>query len=54
MTLQQLIHNARATANMFNTWDIPVKFNGKDIIDITFEPVGSNDEGYIINMEIKE
>lgn len=54
MTLLQLIHNARATGNMFNTWDIPVKYNGKDITDMAFEPVGSNDEGWVIKMEIKQ
>jgi len=54
MTLLQLIHKAKEVGNMFNTWDIPVKLNGKDITDMTFEPVGSNDEGWVINMEIKE
>ena len=53
MTLLELIQNAKEVGNMFNTWDIPLKYNNEDM-EIMFDPAGSNDEGWIINMEIKK
>ena len=49
MTLADLINKARDCGNGFTSWYIPLLKDGKPF-DIDFEAVGSNDEGWHINI----
>lgn len=51
MTLTELINRATALGRRFNTTDIPLKYEGKDV-DIDFED-DFNAEGWIIDVKIK-
>ena len=51
MTLTELINRATALGRRFNTSDIPLKYEGKDV-DIDFED-DFNAEGWIIDVKIK-
>lgn len=53
MTLAELIEKARTVGDGFNSWQIPLKYEGRNI-DITFDTVGSNDEGWVINLMIEQ
>ena len=51
MTLAELIMKAEQVSRMFNTSWIPLKLNGKDV-EIDFDPYGSNQDGWVINLKI--
>ena len=53
MTLADLMYKARQCGDNFNTAWIPLKLNGQDV-DISFEPEGSNDTGWIINIKVEK
>jgi len=52
MTLAELIQKADLCQRQFNTAHIPLKFEGRDV-DISFDPAGSNDTGWVINIRIE-
>lgn len=52
MTLAELITEATKVQREFTTAWIPLKLDGHDV-EIGFEPKGSYDEGYVINMRIR-
>ena len=53
MTLAELIIEANKVQRNFSTAWIPLKLDGHDV-EIKFEPKGSYDEGYVINMRIRK
>lgn len=53
MTLAELISKAKEVDNMFSSSNIPLKLNGKDV-DIRFDPIGSNDTEYVINVKMEQ
>lgn len=53
MTLAELIIEANKVQRNFTTAWIPLKLDGHDV-KIEFEPKGSYDEGYVINMRIRK
>ena len=53
MTLAELIIEATKVQRKFTTAWIPLKLDGHDV-EIGFEPKGSYDEGYVINMRIRK
>lgn len=53
MTLAELIIEANQVQRKFTTAWIPLKLDGHDV-EIGFEPKGSYDEGYVINMRIRK
>lgn len=53
MTLLELSNKISFVGNMFPTWQIPLKINGK-WSNVDFVVEGDNDSGHIINMTINE
>ena len=53
MTLAELITEANKMQRKFTTAWIPLKLDGHDV-EIEFEPKGSYDDGYVINMRIRK
>ena len=53
MTLAELITEANKVQRSFTTAWIPLKLDGHDV-EIGFEPKGSYDKGYVINMRIRK
>jgi len=51
MVLAELIQKAEYTGKRFSTAWIPLKLDGKDV-EIDFEPYGSNQDGWVINLRI--
>ena len=52
MTLAELIQKADECQRQFNTAHIPLKFEGHDV-NISFNPAGSNETGWVINIRIE-
>lgn len=53
MTLAELITEAKKVQRIFTSAWIPLKLDGHDV-KIEFEPKGSYDEGYVINIRIRK
>lgn len=53
MTLAELIIEAKKAGRNFTTAWIPLKLDGHDV-EIGFDPKGSYDEGYVINIRIRK
>lgn len=53
MTLAELIIEAKKVERNFTSAWIPLKLDGHDV-EIGFEPKGSYDEGYVINLRIRK
>lgn len=53
MTLTELIIKAIKAAEPFTSSGLPLKLEGKDV-EIDFKAEGNNEDGYVINMIIKQ
>ena len=53
MTLTDLIKDAKSVGDMFSAYGIPLKYKGRDV-EITFTPEGSNDTGWVINLQVEQ
>jgi len=49
MTIAELYNKMKETGNVFNSWWIPIKKDGKDI-EFDLEIEGSNDDGWHVNI----
>lgn len=52
MTLSDLVRKARAVGNMFNSYEVPLLYNEKDV-NVSFDISGSNGD-YKIIMSLTE
>ena len=53
MTLAELIQDAQRVGDLFTSAWIPLKLDGQDA-DISFEPEGNNENGWVVNLKIEK